>query len=114
VTQGHDQPTHMCVGFLQAFMGLTLEHMQALQLFNLNPLVILLKFTKKSIIKLNASNGPYILMDALAPPSPVVSPLLVVPPFLVAPQPLVFLLPFIELMPKVIVAPLGAIIPLMI
>jgi len=46
-------------------------------------------------------NGPYILVDAFAPPFPIV------PPVPMAPIPLVFLLLFVELMPGVVVAPLG-------
>ncbi len=48
-------------------------------------------------------NGPYVLMDAFAPPLPIV------PPVLMAPLPLVFILPFVELMLGIVVAPLGAI-----
>jgi hypothetical protein len=57
---------------------------------------------------LNASNGPYTLVYALA------SPPLVVPPLPVVPLPLVFSFPFTELTLGVNVAPFGATIPLVI
>jgi hypothetical protein len=63
---------------------------------------------KNCTIGLNVGNGPYILMDALAPPPPIV------PPFLMVPLPPTIFLPLAELLLGVIVAPLGAIIPLMI
>jgi len=39
----HDQLTHLCISLLQALIGLTLEILQTLQLFNPNPLIILLQ-----------------------------------------------------------------------
>ncbi len=43
----HDQPTHSCISFSQALMGLIFKIMQTLQFLNPNPLVILLQLVEK-------------------------------------------------------------------